>query len=124
MMFGRRRGCALVILICLSLAWPVAFTQGIDEGEFSQRVLGYKLQLLRNQFEQTEMRLLTQGAAATNAKTLERIYSEIERLEAEFWHSRYYPDLLHEQIVVIGEKLRLILVDPVETASMSEPVFL
>ena len=60
----------------------------------------------------------------TNAKTLERIYTEIKRLEEEFWYSRYYPDLLHEQIVVIGEKLRLILVDPVETASMSEPVFL
>ena len=24
MMFGRRRGCALIVLICLSLAWPVA----------------------------------------------------------------------------------------------------
>jgi hypothetical protein len=56
--FGRRRGCAPMVLICLTLAWPVALTQKIDEGEFSRRI-GYKLQLLKSQFEQTEMRLLT-----------------------------------------------------------------
>ena len=122
--FGRRRGGAPIVLIWLSLAWPVALTQEIDEGEFSRRMLGYKLQLLKSQFEQTEMRLLTQGAAASNAKKLDRIYSEIKRLEAEFWCSRFYPDLLDEQIVVICEKLRLILVDPAETTSMSEPAFL
>jgi hypothetical protein len=122
--FGRRRGCAPIVLICLSLAWPVALTQEIDEGEFSRRMLGYKLQLLKSQFEQTEMWLLTQGAAESNAKKLECIYSEIKRLEAEFWCARYYPDLLDEQIAVIGEKLRLILVDPAETTSMSEQAFL
>ena len=122
--FGRRRGCAPIVLICLSLAWPVALTQEIDEGEFSRGVLGYKLQLLKSQFEQTELRLLTQGAAASNANKLERIYSEIKRLETEFWCARYYPDLLDEQIVVIGEKLRLIFVDPAKTTSMSEPFFL
>jgi hypothetical protein len=122
--FGRRRGCAPIVFICLSLAWPVALTQEIDEGEFSRRVLGYKLQLLKSQFEQTEMRLLTQGAAALNAEKLERIYSEIKRLETEFWRARYYPDLLDEQIVIICEELRLILVDPAETTSMSEPAFL
>jgi len=123
-MFGRRRGCALIVLICWSLAWPVALTQEIDEGEFSRKVLGYKLQLLKSQFEQTEMRLSTQCAAASNAKKLERIYSEIKCLEAEFWCARYYPDLLDEQIVIIREELRLILVDPAETTSMSEPAFL
>jgi hypothetical protein len=122
--FGHRRSCAPIVLICLSLAWPVALTQEIDEGEFSRRMLGYKLQLLKSQFEQTEMTLLTQGAAESNVKKLERIYSEIKRLEAEFWCARYYPDLLNEQIVVIGEKLRLILVDPAEATSMSEPAFL
>ena len=124
MMFGRRRGFAPIILICLSLAWPVALTQEIDEGEFSRSTLGYKLQLLKSQFEQTEMGLLTQGAAASNAEKLERIYSEIKRLELEFWGARYYPDLLDEQMVVIGEELRLILVDPAATRSMSEPAFL
>ena len=83
-----------------------------------------KLQLLKSQFEQTEMRLLTQGAPASNANKLERIYSEIKRLDAEFCCARYYPDLLDEQIFIIREELRLILVDPVETKSMSEPVFL
>jgi hypothetical protein len=124
MMFGRRRGCALIFLICLSLAWPVALSQEIDEGEFSRKVLGYKLQLLKSQFQQTEMRLLTQCLAASNVKKLERIYSEIKRLEAEFWCARYYPDLLDEQIVIIREELRLMLVDPAETTSMSEPTFL
>jgi hypothetical protein len=123
-MFGRRRGGALIVLICLSLAWPVALSQEIDEGEFSREVLDYKLQLLKSQFEQTEMRLLTQGPAASNAKKLERIYSDIKRLEAEFWCARYYPDLLDEQIVIIREELRLMVVDPAETTSMSEPAFL
>ena len=41
MMFGCRRGC---LLICLTLAWPsLALSQEIDEGEFSQAMLGYKL---------------------------------------------------------------------------------
>jgi hypothetical protein len=115
---------ASLVLICVSLAWPAALTQEIDEGEFSRRVLGYKLQLLKSQFEQTEMRLLTEGAAASIAKKLERIKSEIERVEAEFRWARYYPDLLDERIVIIREDLRLILVDPAETTSMSEPAFL
>jgi hypothetical protein len=115
--FGRRRGYAPIVFICLSLAWPVPLTQEIDEGEFSRRVLGYKLQLLKSQFEQTEMRLLTKGAAALNAEKLERIYSELKRLETEFGCERYYPDLLDEQIVIILEELRLILVDPAETTS-------
>jgi len=102
----------------------VALAQEIDEGEFSRSTLGYKLQLLKSQFEQTEMGLLTQGAAASNAEKLDRIYSKIKRLELEFWGARYYPDLLDEQMVVIGEELRLILVDPAATRSMSEPAFL
>ena len=124
MMFGRRRGCALIFLICSSLAWPVALSQEIDEGEFSRKMLGYNVQLFKNQFEQTEMRLLSQSAAGTTLKKLERVYSEIKRLEAEFRCGRYYPDLLDEQIVIIREELRLILVDPAKTTSMSEPAFL
>jgi hypothetical protein len=124
MMFGRRRGCALIVLSCLSLAWPVALSQDIDEGEFSRKVLVYKLQLVKSQFEQTEMRLLSQSVAAPNAKKLERINSEIKRLEAEFRLARYYPDLLDERIVMIREELQLILVDPTETTSRSEPAFL
>ena len=116
MMFGRRRGCVLAVLICLILRWPlVALSQEIDEGEFSRKMLGYKLQLLKNQFEQTEMRLLSQSAAGTTLKKLERLYSEIKRLEAEFRCGRYYPDLLDEQIVITREELRLIPADPVET---------
>ena len=121
MMFGRRRGCALIVLICLSLAWPVALSQEIDEGEFSRRMLGYKLQLLKSQFEQTEMRLLTRCVAASNAEKLEHIYSEIKRLEKEFQRGKYYPDLLDEQIVIIREELRLILADPAKSVSMSGP---
>ncbi len=124
MMFGRGRGCVLAVLICLILTWPlVALSQEIDEGEFSRKMLGYKLQLLKNQFEQTEMRLLSQRAAGTTLK-LERVYSEIKRLEAEFRCGRYYPDLLDEQIVIIREELRLIPADPVETGSTSQPASL
>ena len=124
MMFGRRRGCALIVLICLSLAWPVALSQEIDEGEFSRKMLGYKLQLLKAQFEQTEMSLLTRSVAGTTLKKLEHVYSEIRRLEAEFRCGRYYPDLLDEQIVIIREELRLIPADPVETGSTSQPASL
>jgi hypothetical protein len=46
------------------------------------------------------------------------------RLEAEFWYARYHPDLLDEQIVIIREELRPMLVDPAETTSLSEPAFL
>ena len=125
MMFGRRRGCVLAVLICLTLTWPlVALSQEIDEGEFSRKMLGYKLQLLKNQFEQTEMRLLSQSAAGTTLKKLERVYSEIRRLEAEFRCGRYYPDLLDEQIVIIREELPLIPADPDETGSTSQPASL
>jgi hypothetical protein len=84
MMFGRRRGCVLAVLICLILTWPLVALSEIDEGEFSRKMLGYKLQLLKNQFEQTEMRILSQSVAGTTLKKLERVYSEIKRLEAEF----------------------------------------
>ena len=111
MMFGRRRGCALIVLICLSLAWPVALTQEIDEGEFSRKMLGYKLQLLKSQFEQTVMGLLTRGVAGSVAKRLEHVYNEIKCLEAAFRCGKYHPDLLDEQIVIIREELRLILAE-------------
>ena len=125
MLFGCRRVFVLIALICLSLAWrPFALSQEIDEGEFSRTMLGYKLQVLKSQFEQTEMRLLTRCVAASNAKNLEHVYNEIKRLEAEFRCGRYYPDLLDEQIVIIREELRLILADPAETTPMSEPAFL
>jgi hypothetical protein len=125
MVFGGKMGCVLIVLICSSLMWPlVALNQEIDEGEFSRTMLGYKLQLLKNQFEQTEMRFLTRSVAGSGAKRLEHVYNEIKCLEAEFRCSKYYPDLLDEQIVVVREELRLILADPVKTISMSEPGFL
>ena len=125
MMIGRGRGCVLIVLICLSLGWPlVALNQEIDEGEFSRTMLSYKLQLLKNQFEETEMRLLTRSVAASEAKKLEHVYNEIKCLEAEFRCGRYYPDLLDEQIVIIREELRLIPADPVETGSTSQPASL
>jgi hypothetical protein len=122
MMFGCRRGC---MLICLTLAWPpVALSQGIDEGEFSEAMLGYKLQLLKNQFEQTERKLSTWIVAGTTLKKLEHVYNDIKCLEAGFRRGSYYPDLLDEQIVIIREELRLILADPVETISISQPASL
>ena len=43
MMFGRRRGCVLAVLICLSLTLPlVALSQEVDEGEFSPTMLRLK----------------------------------------------------------------------------------
>jgi hypothetical protein len=87
-------------------------SQEIDEGEFSPTMLGYKLQLLSKQFEQTEMQPLTRSATGPMAKKLERIYNEIKSLEAEFRRGKYYPDLLDEQIVTIREELRLIFAEP------------
>jgi hypothetical protein len=124
-MFGCRTGCLLIALICFTLAWPpVALRQEIDEGEFSQAMLGYKLQLLKAEFEQTERKLSTWLVAGTTLKKLEHVCSEIKRLEAEFVCGRYYPDLLDEQIVINREELRLIPADPVETASPSQPASL
>ena len=128
MMFGRRRGCVLAVLTCLSLTFPlVALSQKVDEGEFSPKMLKYKLQLLKSQFEQTVMGLLTRGVAGSVAKRLEHVYNEIKCLEAEFRCGRYYPDLLDEQLVIIREELRLILGilgDPAKRTSRSEPGFL
>jgi hypothetical protein len=125
MMIGRSKGCVLIVLICLSLRWPpVGLSQEIDEGEFSRTMLSYKLQLLKNQFEETEMRLLTRSVAASKVQKLEHVYNEIKRLEAEFRCGRYYSDLLDEQIVIIREELRLILGDPAKRTSRSEPGFL
>jgi hypothetical protein len=125
MVFGGKKACVLIVLICSSLLWPlVALSQEIDEGEFSRTMLGYKLQLLNNQFEQTETRFLTRSVAGSAAKRLEHVYNEIKCLEVEFRCGKYFPDLLDDQIVVIREELRLILADPVKTTSMSEPGFL
>jgi hypothetical protein len=125
MMFGCRRGCMLIVLICSVLVWPpVALSQEIDEGEFSRAMLGYKLQLLKNQFEQTERKLSTRSVAGSTPKKLEHVYNDIKCLDAEFRRGSYYPDLLDEQIVIIREELRLILADPVETISISQPAFL
>jgi hypothetical protein len=115
MMFSCRRGCILTVLICSVLPWPpVALSQEIDESEFSQAMLGYKLQLLKNKFEQTEMKLSTGRVAGSAPKKLEHVYNEMKCLEAEFRRGSYYPDLLDEQIVNIREELRLILADPME----------
>ena len=125
LMFGPRKKCVLVVLIYLSLLWPlVALSQEIEEGEFSRQMLGYKLQLLKNQFEQTEMKLLTRSATGSMPKKLEHVYNEFKYLEAEFRCGRYYPDLLDEQIGIIREELRLILGDPANSKSRSEPGFL
>ena len=52
-------------------------------------MLGYKLQLLNKQFEQTEMQPLTRSATGSMAKKLEHIYNEIKSLEAEFRRGKY-----------------------------------
>jgi len=114
-----------LVLICSVLAWsPIALSQEIDEGEFSRAMLGYKLLLLKNQFEQAESKLSTRRVVAATPKKLEHVYNEMKCLEAEFRRGSYYPDLLDEQIVIIREELRLILADPVETTSISQPAFL
>ena len=85
----------LMVLICSVLAWPpVALSQEIDEGEFSRAMLGYKLQLLKNQFEQTERKLSTRRVAGSTPKKLEHVYNEMKCHEAEFRRGTYYPDLL------------------------------
>src|SRR5260370_17379564 len=94
-MLRPRKNCVLVVLIYLSLLWPlVALSQEIEEGEFSRQMLGYKLQLLKNQFEQTEMKLLTPSVAAARATKLEQVNNEIKYMEAKFRCGRYYPALL------------------------------
>jgi hypothetical protein len=121
MTFGRGRGCVLIVLICFTLMWPlVVFSQEIDEGEFSPTMLDYKLQLVKKQFEQTEMKLLTRSATGPITKNLEHVHKEIKCLEAKFRCGKYYPDLLDEQIVNIREELRLILADPARAPFIAE----
>src|SRR4029077_20413103 len=76
MMFGCRRGC---LLICFSLAWPpVALSQEIDEGEFSEAMLGYKLELLKAEFEQTERKLSTWIVAGKKPQQMGHGYKRIK----------------------------------------------
>src|SRR5262249_32885548 len=91
------------------------------KASFPRRCLGYKLQLLKAEFEQTERKLSTWIVTGTMLKKLERVCNEIKRLEAEFRCGRYHPDLLDEQIVINREELRLITVNQVDT---SQPVYL
>ena len=100
------------------LALPVgALSQGIDEGEFSQAMLGHKLNQLRSRYEQAESDLLTRTGAHSKQKELklEDVYRRIMSLETEFQRGGYYPDLLDEQIVIVLEDLQLILADPGQT---------
>jgi hypothetical protein len=109
----------LIALICSTLTWPlVVLSQEIDEGEFSPTMLGYKLELLRKQFEQTEMQLQTQSGTGSTTKKLEHIYHGIKCLEANFRRGKYYPDLLDEEIVNIREELRLIVADPARNGAL------
>jgi hypothetical protein len=105
----------------LGRAWPIlepTTVQPVEPPFYKGRLIPPDW---NSQFEQTEMRFRTRCVAASNTKKLEHIYGEIKRLETEFRCGRYYPDLLDEQIVIIREELRLILADPAETRSMSEP---
>ena len=121
---GRRQRWVRWVLVCLIFAqFPVALAQDVDEGEFSPAMLRYKLEVLNNQFKEAEVQLLTRGMAGSTLKKLERIYHEIKRLEAEFRWGRYYPDLLDEQIVIVGEQLRLTLADAIQITSRSSPAF-
>ena len=116
--FGTRECCKLLIFIVLVLALPArALSQWIDEGEFSQAVLSYKLCQLKTQFEQAEAELLVRDEAESKLKKLELedLYTRIKRLETEFQRGGYYPDLFDEQIVIVREDLRLILADPDQT---------
>jgi hypothetical protein len=97
---------SVTCLICLTLAWPpveLSLDLEIDEGEFSRAMLGYKLQLLKTEFERTERKLSTWIVAGTTLKKLEHIASEIKRLEAEFRCGRYYPDLLDNRSSLIAK---------------------
>src|ERR1700757_534374 len=85
MVFGGKKACVLIVLICSSLLWPlVALSQEIDEGEFSRTILGYKLQLLKNQFEQTEARFLTRSVAGSAAKRLDTFITRLNAWKQNF----------------------------------------
>jgi hypothetical protein len=123
--FGTRECCKLLIFIVLVLALPArALSQWIDEGEFSQAVLSYKLCQLKTQFEQADAELsMRRGESKLKKLELEDVYRRIIRLESEFQRGGYYPDLLDEQIVILREDLRLILADPGQTG-ITEPLLL
>jgi hypothetical protein len=104
-----------LVLACMVFALPLrALSLWIDEGEFSQAMLAYKLRQLKSQFEQVETVLLTRGGAESELKKLELedLYTRITRLETEFQRGEYFPDLLDEQIMTVSEDLRLIVADP------------
>jgi hypothetical protein len=114
----RKKDFRPLVLACIFFALPLsAFSQWIDEGEFSRAVLAHKLYQLKSQFEQAEAELLIRGMAESKLKKLELedLYTRIRRLETEFQRGGYYPDLLDEQIVIVREDLRLILADPGQT---------
>ena len=107
-----------LVLACIVFALPLgAFSQWIDEGEFSRAVLAHKLYQLKSQFEQAEAELLIRGIAESKLKKLELedLYARIRRLETEFQRGGYFPDLLDEQIMTVREDLQLIVADPSQT---------
>jgi len=66
-------------------------------------MLGYKLQLLKAEFEQTERKLSTWIVIGTTLKKLEHVCNEIKHLEAEFRCGRYHPDLLENRSSLIAK---------------------
>jgi hypothetical protein len=102
----------LLAVACFSVALnSTALSQWRDEGEFSPRVLAYKLRELKNQFETAEAQVSIRTEIEWNAKKLKlgALYTSIESLETEFRNGAYCPDLLDEEILTVREKIRLIL---------------
>ena len=123
--FGRRQRWVRWVSICLIFAQlPVALGQYVDEGEFSPAMLHHKLRLLSAQFEQAEKKLSTRDVAGSTLKKLQRVHAAIGCLEAEFQRGSYYPDQLDEDIVSVGEALRLTLADEVQATLRPPPASL
>jgi hypothetical protein len=105
----------VLAVACFSLALnSTALSQWLDQGEFSTRVLAYKLRQVKNQFEKAESQVSIRAEVERNAKRLKLgvLYTNIESLETEFRNGGYCHDLLDEEILTVREQIRLILARP------------
>ena len=108
------KSCIIFIAVSLAL-WNPLLALGRGEDEFSNDTLAYKLELLNHTFWRTEQMLSSRGVVGPRLDHLRYAWIEKNRLEAQFLHGNFYPDLLDERISLLREKIREVL------ANLSSP---
>jgi hypothetical protein len=103
---GRMKSCIIFMVVFFAL-WNsrLVLGRGVDEDEFSNGTLAYKLELLNCTFWCAEQKLSSRGVRSP-LDQLREAWLEKNLLEAQFLRGDFYPDLLDERISVLREKLR------------------